>query len=323
MSTDTLTVEQRQIVNKRLSLNLLIQGAATHAHWTAHHLVRDKLAKIEPKLPAIYDEVMLRTRLGYWIGGLPSIMGDPIGFWWQLEDTDHEFRHHPFLSAHGLEIAVDTQEDAFRRCQQAKMEIDAYENDMRGVALYYETIGREEPHKQTLADVAKDVCCESWGIGRELLEGKLTQTPRFGTIREPETLEGQMILDCMVGWSAVVRRQGILKVKAAAAFWPLLVHELIKGTVELICLHGMNEVSDRDYEIALERTDHIEFEIPMLQIGGTIFKQLLKARPKEIPLAECLMHISKLAPPRLESFMFQLFESPNRATDIVRNAAGS
>ena len=47
---DPLTTQQRQIVNKRLTLNLLIQGAATHGHWAAHQLVAKELADIDPEL---------------------------------------------------------------------------------------------------------------------------------------------------------------------------------------------------------------------------------------------------------------------------------
>ena len=189
--------------------------------------------------------------------------------------------------------------------------------------VYQKAIQLEILNLEPLEELAKDVCCEAYGIGRELLDGKLTQTPRFGIVREPESEAGKAILECMIGWSAVVRREGKLKVKATATFWPMLVHELIKGSVELICLHGMNSVTDREFEIALERTDHVEYEIPMLQIGGTIFQRFLMARPREISLAECIMHVSKLEPLVLEQFMFHLFESPNRATDMVRSAAAT
>ena len=152
---------------------------------------------------------------------------------------------------------------------------------MRGLQVYLEVIEGERPHLEQLEELAKAVCCDLYGIESELLDAKLTQTPRFGTIRYPDSDAGREILKGMIGWSAVVRQQEQLSVKATATFWPMLVHELIKGSVELICLHGMNNVSEADFAVALERTDHIEFEIPMLQIGGTIFKQFLLARPEK------------------------------------------
>ena len=38
----------RDEINKRLTLNWLIQGAAQHAGMTFHHLVRDELDALDP-----------------------------------------------------------------------------------------------------------------------------------------------------------------------------------------------------------------------------------------------------------------------------------
>ena len=65
---DPLTPMLRRAVNRRLTLNLLIQGAAAHGCWTAHHLVADSLSAIDPKLPEIYDRVGPQLNLAYWRG---------------------------------------------------------------------------------------------------------------------------------------------------------------------------------------------------------------------------------------------------------------
>ena len=318
---DPLSSQQRQIVNKRLTLNLLIQGAAVHGHWAAHRFAKQTLDEIEPRLFSIYDEMLIRSRLGYWLGGIPALMGNPIKFWWQMRQDGHEFGFHPFLVKHGFEIAQQTKREVFARCRAAGVPLDGLLNEMRGFQVYAEVIQTEIEHLQPLEELAKDVCCEMYGIGRELLDGKLTQAPRFGSVREPESEAGQELLKVMIGWSAVERRHDKLSVRATATFWPMLVHELIKGSVELICLHGMNSVSEDDFAIALERTDHVELEIPMLQIGGTIFKQFLLARPREIELAQTIMYVAMFEPEVLEQFMFHLFESPNQATSMIRKAA--
>ena len=318
---DPLSTQQRQIVNKRLTLNLLIQGAAVHGHWAAHRLVEKELEAIDPKLFAIYDEMLTRSRLGYWLGGIPSIMGNPTKFWWKIREDGHEFGFHPFFVKHGFRIARETQRDVFERCRLTGIALDGVLNEMRGLQVYLQVIEGERSHLQPLEELAKDVCCDLYNIGRELLDAELTQTPRFGTIHYPDSDAGREILKGMIGWSAVVRQEDRLSVRATATFWPMLVHELIKGSVELICLHGMNSVSERDFAVALERTDHIEFEIPMLQIGGTVFKQFLLARPREVALAESIMHVSMFEPLVLERFMFHLFESPNQATSMIRTAA--
>jgi len=126
------------------------------------------------------------------------------------------------------------------------------------------------------------------------------------------------------GWMGGVFREGDrLKVQAKASIWSLVVHELIKGTVELICLHGLGELDDKEYSVVMDQTEHIEFEFQMIQIGRLVFQKFLAARPREITLADSIMLASKLDPLVLEKFMFRLFESPNRATDILLRAAAS
>ena len=62
----------------------------------------------------------------------------------------------------------------------------------------------ERSNLEALEELAKDICCQVYEIERDLLEGKLTLVPRFGTIREPVTLEGQTILQFMMGWLSLI-----------------------------------------------------------------------------------------------------------------------
>lgn len=318
--TDSLTTEQRRFVNKRLSLNLLIQGAAAHAHWSAHHLVEEALNALAPELFPLYTEMMTRIRLGYWVGGIPSIMGSPIRFWLQLGDEEHEFSYHPFFLNYGHKLATESRVEAFERCKKGGLSTHALMNELRGLELYQEALTIELPHQVGLVKLAKDICCQLYGIDRTLLLGKLTPTPLFGKVRPPETLAGEVLMECMIGWSAVVRSKGRLKVRAAATIWPLLVHEFVKGTMELICLHGLNTLEEEDYQVVLDRTDHVEFEIPMLQIGGAVFRRLLDARPREVPLAQCVVCVSKMDSLEIDRLFGLLIDSPNRATDMIRSA---
>jgi len=72
---DDLSPEQRHLVNKRLTMNILIQGAASHAHLSAHHLVRDDLDQINTDLVPLYDQAIAGATYAYWRGFLPIIMG--------------------------------------------------------------------------------------------------------------------------------------------------------------------------------------------------------------------------------------------------------
>lgn len=53
-------------IEKRLTLNWLIQGAAQHAGMTCHHLVRDELNALNPRLLRLYDQCALLGLLQYW-----------------------------------------------------------------------------------------------------------------------------------------------------------------------------------------------------------------------------------------------------------------
>lgn len=63
---DELSPELRHLVNKRLSLNILIQGAASHAHLSSHHSVKEKLDAIDPELVDLYDKAIAGATLAYW-----------------------------------------------------------------------------------------------------------------------------------------------------------------------------------------------------------------------------------------------------------------
>ena len=70
-----------QQINKRLTLNLLIQGAASHTFLTAHHLVADELEELRPGLTRLYDRMVISGHLNYWIGDLPLMYGFAFWFW--------------------------------------------------------------------------------------------------------------------------------------------------------------------------------------------------------------------------------------------------
>jgi hypothetical protein len=68
----------RQQINKRLTLNLLIQGAAAHTYITAHHLAADELENLRPGLVELYDKAVVGFHLNYWIGDITLLYG-----WWR------------------------------------------------------------------------------------------------------------------------------------------------------------------------------------------------------------------------------------------------
>jgi hypothetical protein len=114
-----------------------------------------------------------------------------------------------------------------------------------------------------------------------------------------------------------VRRGDALMVVARASNWQLLVKELVKGTAELICLHGLNDLSDDVYRQVVRATDRLEYEPWMLQTGGELWRQFLAVLPDDRPVAEVLMHVARLPPKPLESLMLAVLERPEWARELL------
>src|ERR1051326_9573728 len=91
-------------IQKRLTLNWLIQGAAQHAGMTFHHLVRDELNALEPGLLRLYDQYALINLLQYWQPDAAILLGWPPRFWKRAKTKpSHPFFDHPLLSKYRSE----------------------------------------------------------------------------------------------------------------------------------------------------------------------------------------------------------------------------
>ncbi|SIO65106.1 hypothetical protein SAMN05444166_7583 [Singulisphaera sp. GP187] len=112
-------VELRDEVNKRFTLNWLIQGAAQHAGMTFHHLVRDELDALDSDLVRLYDQNALINLLQYWSFDAALLFGWPPRFW-RRSTTDplHPFFGHPVLSHHGGRLASAARRRGLERCNE-------------------------------------------------------------------------------------------------------------------------------------------------------------------------------------------------------------
>ena len=121
----------------------------------------------------------------------------------------------------------------------------------------------------------------------------------------------------IVGLEGVEQRGDQLIVIAQATNWLVLAKELVKGTAELICLHGLNSLDDRTYERVIAATDHLDLEPWMLQSGGELWRRLLAVMPEDRAPAEMLMHLAHLAAHSLESLMLAVIEQPDWARELL------
>ena len=112
----------REEVNKRLTLNWLIQGASQHAGITLHHLVRDELNAIDARLMHLYDQFALVNVLQYWNLDATLMLGHPGRFWRRAATKHaHPFFAHPLLSRYGGQLAEASRDRALDRSRGKRL----------------------------------------------------------------------------------------------------------------------------------------------------------------------------------------------------------
>jgi uncharacterized linocin/CFP29 family protein len=63
---DSLDKEMKDLINKRILLNCMIQGSSIHAFTTIHHIVGKELEEIISGITRLYDEFALGSLYSYW-----------------------------------------------------------------------------------------------------------------------------------------------------------------------------------------------------------------------------------------------------------------
>jgi hypothetical protein len=311
-------------INKRFTLNWLIQGAAQHAGMTLHHLVRDELDALDPDLVRLYDQYALINLLQYWHLSAALLLGWPPRFWRRAAShPKHPFFGHPVLSRHGGTLAAEARRRGLERCK---------EKGFWGLRFFFSfqatrVIGllhrKEADHSHALIDLARKAVTLAWGISPDRLDAKLTTRVAFGMLSRPRTFGGRVMRACAVGYGGVLRRGAALVVVARGTNWQLVAKELVKGTAELICLHGLNRLTDDTYEEVIGAADGVDFEPWMLQTGGELWRRLLAVLPGGRPVEEMLMHLARLPARSLETLLLAVIEQPPRAREILAGLGAS
>jgi hypothetical protein len=268
-------------IQKRHTLNWLIQGAAQHAGMTFHHLVRDELNKIDLNLVRVYDQYALINLLQYWQVEAKLLLGSPARFWARAAtDSRHPFFSHPLFSKYGGALAQEARERGLERCKEKGLTRLPIVFSFQTVVVIEKLKVIETPQRTRLAELAKKTASEVWGIPGPRLDAELMSKIIIGKDVLPAgNLAGAAFRAGIVGLGGVIQRNGQLLVLARATNWQLLAKELVKGTAELICLHGLNQLDDATYESVLGVTDRIDLEPWMLQTGGELWRRLLRASP--------------------------------------------
>jgi hypothetical protein len=314
MSADELRGE----INKRLTLNWLIQGAAQHAGMTFHHLVRDELDALDPRLLLLYDQYALINLLQYWRAEGALLLGWPPRFWRRAgSDSRHPFFAHPLLSRFGGKLAAEARRRAQDRCKEKRLTRLPIFFLFQATYLISRLQALEAPHRPQLVELAKKSASTIWGIPIDRLDGALGKPVPFGTPIRIRNFQATIFHAAVVGLGGVVQRDDSLVVVGRGTNWQLLTKELVKGTAELICLHGLNDLSDDTYRQVVDAADRIEYEPWMLQTGGELWRRLLDVIPDGRPMANVLMCMARLTPKSLESLMLAVIEQREWARELL------
>jgi hypothetical protein len=203
---ETITPEEKGEIDKRITMNSLIHGAAAHQMVTMHHLVKNEITTIDPNLMKMYDQMARASIYTHWL-------------------TD-------------------------------------------------------------IAQVA-----ELAGQGGE------------ESIQWPE-MEGE----------------GAITVNAKAVIFPLLVHELSKGVMEVLSAHGLPKDAKLLKKV-YKHADVLKDEFFHYLVGPEIWRRFIKIiKPKNLSLA-----ISKLAsqsPNNIHKIIGDVVDNPERARQIMNNMIG-
>lgn len=304
-------------INKRLTLNLLIQGSSQHAFLTSHYLVRDELAEIDPERLDIYDRFALGGFVQYWCGRSLKLIGSPADFWKNIKNPAHPFAAHPFLVRHGFTLADAARERAFDRCRAkgVSLELGVFSSEI--MKLLQVMLQKEVNQKPSLELLAKRATAMVWGIPFDQLDAELTTCVTFGTRAPAQSFAARTLRASAIGYGGVLEENGQFRVVAKAWVWPILSHELTKGVAELICLHGLNTLDADTYSKTLAAADRIEHEPWMLQAGSELWRRLLTLLPTASSMPLVLAHIAKLPPHSLETLMMAIVENPNWARELI------
>jgi len=194
---------------------------------------------------------------------------------------------------------------------------------VRTLTLVKQIRTREIPFRAELVGLAKRTAMAVWGIPSERFDAELsTEMPIPAHQFQADTFQAKHLRSCVIGYSHVVREERELIVSAKGITWQMLAKELVKGTAELICLHGLSQLQDRTYRHVIEAADRLEFEPWLLQSGGELWRRLLAAVPDDSSIAHVLMKLARLPPEALQSIVVEVIEeaqsASRRLADLVQ-----
>lgn len=265
----------------------------------------------------IYDKMSVNFHLAQWMGDLVFVVGSPKKFWQQVGEPGSPFSNCPFIVKHGRDLSEESKRDTIQLARKRRASTTPRIQYGQSHWFLLQTLRLEMNKSSVLEKLCAKAISQIWQIDADRLSAQITTSVKFGNLQPNPSKVGKVFQECAAGFSGVVNRNGRFQVVAKAWMFPVLIHELTKGTAELVCLHGINKLDDQLYETVISIADKIEYEIWMIQAGAALWRKFLEIKQPAFPLAETLMHLALLEPEKLEEFLFDLIEHPLTARGTI------
>lgn len=109
------------------------------------------------------------------------------------------------------------------------------------------------------------------------------------------------------------------KVIAKGLIFPFLVHELFKGTAELLSHYGLENLSKDTARKVISKADDIRHEPYLAMTGPALWRKILKIKPVDMTLAQIMKTFSKMQPKTIHDFLSKVWEADLDDKDEFEN----
>jgi hypothetical protein len=99
------------------------------------------------------------------------------------------------------------------------------------------------------------------------------------------------------------------KVVAKGLIFPFLVHELFKGTAELLTHFGLEDLNQDTAKKVIKKADDIRHEPYLAMAGPALWRKILKVKPPQATLANIIKKFAKMPPKELHEFLSKIWEA--------------
>tara|TARA_R110000751_G_scaffold45637_2_gene103395 strand:- start:409 stop:2853 length:2445 start_codon:yes stop_codon:yes gene_type:complete len=104
-------------------------------------------------------------------------------------------------------------------------------------------------------------------------------------------------------------------VKAQAMVFPVLVQELVKGVMEVLSLHGLEDLDEHDTNVVYSQADRLHDEPWLIQVGPHLWDAFLKIIPKNHQLADVVANLAAKEPEFIHDLLSKTIEAVHSAND--------